>query len=74
MSKKGSSLINSSKKKAQIVNEKTGYAVPTLIQHSYLHQTKEFFSNSTLHGVRYIAEEGRPIRERYLLRKFLIFS
>lgn len=27
-------------------------------------QTKEFFANSSLHGVRYIADEDRPFRER----------
>lgn len=32
---------------------------------SILYQTKEFFNNSTLHGVRYIAEEGRPFGERF---------
>lgn len=59
---------NSTKKKAKIVtNDKSGYGVTTLIQHSYVHQTKEFFNNSTLHGVRYIAEEGRPFRERYMV-------
>lgn len=33
---------------------------------SVVYQTKEFFNNSTLHGVRYIAEEGRPIFERLM--------
>ncbi|XP_063706356.1 sodium channel protein Nach [Culicoides brevitarsis] len=59
--------------KAKIVNdEKVGYGVPTLIHHSYVHQTKEFFSNSTLHGVRYIAEDGRPFRERFMWFCFIV--
>lgn len=31
---------------------------------SYGVQTKEFFENSTLHGVKYIAENDRPFIER----------
>jgi Amiloride-sensitive sodium channel len=30
------------------------------------HQTKEFFSNSTLHGVRYIAEKGLSFGENFM--------
>lgn len=37
-----------------------------LFRSSLLYQTKEFFDNSTLHGVRYIAEEGRPLLERFM--------
>lgn len=35
-----------------------------LFRRSFLYQTKEFFNNSTLHGVRYIAETNRPFAER----------
>lgn len=31
---------------------------------SYGVQTREFFKNSTLHGVKYIAENDRPFIER----------
>lgn len=34
-------------------------------------QTKEFFSNSTLHGVRYIAEEGRSFAEKLMWFSFV---
>jgi amiloride-sensitive sodium channel len=34
-------------------------------------QTKEFFSNSTLHGVRYIAEEGRSFCEKLMWFSFV---
>ena len=34
-------------------------------------QTKEFFSNSTLHGVRYIAEEGRSFGEKLMWFSFV---
>lgn len=37
-----------------------------LIPTNFHHQTKEFFSNSTLHGVRYIAEKGRPFGEKFM--------
>lgn len=35
-----------------------------LFKSSLLYQIKEFFNNSTLHGVRYIAETGRPFIEK----------
>lgn len=37
-----------------------------LLRTSFLYQTKEFFNNSTLHGVRYIAEKDRPFGERLM--------
>ncbi|XP_075213735.1 sodium channel protein Nach-like [Lycorma delicatula] len=37
-----------------------------LLPISWKHQTKEFFEKSTLHGVRYIAESGRPFYERFM--------
>lgn len=37
-----------------------------LLRRSLLYQTKEFFNNSTLHGVRYIAESNRPFGERLM--------
>ncbi|XP_058448045.1 sodium channel protein Nach-like [Malaya genurostris] len=37
-----------------------------LLKGSLIYQTKEFFENSTLHGVRYIAEEGRPFFEKFM--------
>lgn len=37
-----------------------------LIPTNLRHQTKEFFNNSTLHGVRYIAEKGRPFGEKFM--------
>lgn len=39
---------------------------------SLRHQTTEFFNNSTLHGVRYIAEKERPFCEKFV--SFLQFS
>ncbi|KAH8237681.1 hypothetical protein KR038_006611 [Drosophila bunnanda] len=43
-------------------------ALETLVifRRSLIYQTKEFFQNSTLHGVRYIAESGRPIGEKFM--------
>ena len=43
---------------------KSEITLPRLFRRSLLYQTKEFFNNSTLHGVRYIAEEGRPFGEK----------
>ena len=37
-----------------------------LLKTSLKYQTKEFFDNSTLHGVRYIAEKGRPFGEKFM--------
>ena len=37
-----------------------------LISTNFAHQTKEFFGNSTLHGVRYIAESGRKFSEKFM--------
>lgn len=44
----------------------TKFSTPKLFRTSLLYQTKNFFNNSTLHGVRYIAEEGRPFGERFM--------
>ncbi|XP_055522415.1 sodium channel protein Nach-like [Wyeomyia smithii] len=43
-----------------------------LLRSSLLYQTKEFFKNSTLHGVRYIAEEGRPFMEKFMWFCFVV--
>ncbi|XP_046802644.1 sodium channel protein Nach [Lucilia cuprina] len=37
-----------------------------IFRRSLIFQTKEFFQNSTLHGVRYIAETGRPVGEKFM--------
>jgi Amiloride-sensitive sodium channel len=37
-----------------------------LLKTSLKYQTKEFFENSTLHGVRYVAEKGRPFTEKFM--------
>ncbi|KAL1397062.1 hypothetical protein pipiens_001234 [Culex pipiens pipiens] len=36
-----------------------------LVRASWLHQVGQFFTESTLHGVRYIAEAGRPFWEHF---------
>lgn len=38
----------------------------SLLRTSLKYQTKEFFTNSTLHGVRYIAEKGRSFGEKFM--------
>jgi amiloride-sensitive sodium channel len=35
-----------------------------LLKTSWTYQTREYFENSTLHGVRYINEDGRPFCEK----------
>jgi acid-sensing ion channel, other len=47
------------------MNQKTG-KFSKLISTNFTHQTKEFFGNSTLHGVRYIAENGRKFSEKFM--------
>lgn len=37
-----------------------------LLKSSVKYQTKEFFNNSTLHGVRYMAEKGRAFGEKFM--------
>lgn len=39
-----------------------------IFRRSLIFQTKEFFQNSTLHGVRYIAETGRPVGEKWVFQ------
>lgn len=45
-----------------------------LFRTSFLYQTKEFFKNSTLHGVRYIAETNRPVVERLMWFCFTVIG
>ncbi|XP_072940542.1 sodium channel protein Nach [Epargyreus clarus] len=42
-----------------------------LLATSLRHQTTEFFNNSTLHGVRYIAEKERPFCEKFMWFSFV---
>ncbi|PNF31312.1 hypothetical protein B7P43_G11545 [Cryptotermes secundus] len=37
-----------------------------LLKTSWTYQTQEYFNNSTLHGVQYIREEGRPFYEKFM--------
>lgn len=43
----------------------------SLAKNSVKFQTKEFFNNSTLHGIRYIAEEGRAFGEKFMWFSFV---
>ncbi|XP_045764971.1 sodium channel protein Nach-like isoform X1 [Maniola jurtina] len=43
----------------------------SLFATSLRHQTTEFFNNSTLHGVRYIAEKERPFCEKFMWFSFV---
>lgn len=46
------------------ISEKQEFSNVQLFRTSLVYQTREFFNNSTLHGVRFIAETGRPFGER----------
>lgn len=46
------------------VKPKSDVGPLSLLAASLRHQTTEFFNNSTLHGVRYIAEKERPFCEK----------
>lgn len=37
-----------------------------LLKTSLKYQVKEFFDNSTLHGIRYVAEKDRPFFEKFM--------
>jgi acid-sensing ion channel, other len=43
----------------------------SLLKTSVKHQTREFFDNSTLHGIRYIAEEERSFSEKFMWFSFV---
>ncbi|XP_077287685.1 sodium channel protein Nach-like [Arctopsyche grandis] len=60
-------------KSSKLITSKANTNIPVnavgkveLLGTSWRHQTREFFDNSTLHGVRYIAEKGRPFCERFM--------
>lgn len=53
---------NSSREWAQKI-KKAAY-FESLLRTSWNYQATQFFQNSTLHGVRYIAEKGRPFLEK----------
>lgn len=61
-------------KKIEVKPTKESLPVIKLVQGSYKYQTKEYFNNSTIHGVRYIVEEGRPFREKYVKVSFFSHS
>lgn len=48
------------------MNESRRLSRLKLIPTNLNHQAKEFFSNSTLHGVRYINENGRAFGEKFM--------
>jgi amiloride-sensitive sodium channel len=64
------------KTKAKNKKEKPsdGYSKVTLLHTSFFYQIKEFFANSTLHGIRYIAEQGRPFGEKFMWFVFVIIG
>lgn len=57
-----------------IETKKAKITTSRLFRTSLLYQTREFFNNSTLHGVRYIAETGRPFGERFMWFCFTIIG
>ncbi|XP_013178118.1 PREDICTED: sodium channel protein Nach-like isoform X2 [Papilio xuthus] len=58
------------KKKKRQNKQKDDIGVLSLLAASLRHQTTEFFNNSTLHGVRYIAEKERPFCEKFMWFSF----
>lgn len=56
-----SNFKNDGSKKTRPASDVSGLS---LLAASLRHQTTEFFNNSTLHGVRYIAEKDRPFCEK----------
>lgn len=64
------------KKKKRQNKKQDDIGVLSLLAASLRHQTTEFFNNSTLHGVRYIAEKERPFCEKWVCneKKILIIT
>ncbi|XP_055611981.1 sodium channel protein Nach-like [Uranotaenia lowii] len=58
-------------KPSEAKSARSGFKRFQLLKGSLLYQTKEYFENSTLHGVRYIAEEGRPFFEKFMWFSFV---
>ncbi|CAD7091134.1 unnamed protein product [Hermetia illucens] len=54
------------------MNNRVKGVIETLVlfRRSLIYQTKEFFNNSTLHGVRYIADGSRPFGEKFMWFSF----
>uniref|UniRef100_A0A182QA18 Uncharacterized protein n=1 Tax=Anopheles farauti TaxID=69004 RepID=A0A182QA18_9DIPT len=61
-------------KRSRVAPSGSAFNTLRLFRRSFIFQTKEFFDNSTLHGVRYIAEEGRPFFERFMWFCFVAFG
>ncbi|BES90504.1 pickpocket 23 short form [Nesidiocoris tenuis] len=53
------------------LRQRTKYGPYSLFKTSWKYQTREFFENSTLHGVRYVAEKARPIYEKLMWFSFV---
>ncbi|CAG9560390.1 unnamed protein product [Danaus chrysippus] len=60
----------SKRTKEQLAKAKSKDGPFSLLATSLRHQTTEFFNNSTLHGVRYIAEKDRPFCEKFMWFSF----
>ncbi|XP_045493644.1 sodium channel protein Nach-like isoform X1 [Colias croceus] len=52
------------------IKQSQDHGMLSLFATSLRHQTTEFFNNSTLHGVRYIAEKERPFCEKFMWFSF----
>jgi Amiloride-sensitive sodium channel len=66
--KRKSALLNVSIRLFGAMSERQNQRLSRLklIPTNLSHQTNEFFTNSTLHGVRYIYENGRAFGEKFI--------
>ncbi|CRK90740.1 CLUMA_CG004432, isoform A [Clunio marinus] len=73
--KSSDSLVKTMKRKINRFDVPNRFQMDTKrgggIKTSLKYQTKEFFNNSTLHGVRYIAEKGRSLGEKFMWFSFV---
>ncbi|EDW75033.2 uncharacterized protein Dwil_GK19918 [Drosophila willistoni] len=60
------SMSNGNQSDSTLTRRQKLLSTLVIFRRSLIYQTKEFFQNSTLHGVRYIAETGRPIGEKFM--------
>lgn len=62
--------MNTNREKSAKSSESQQLTKFELLKTSWTYQAKEFFNNSNLHGVRYIAEKDRPFHEKYRILCF----
>ncbi|XP_065206845.1 pickpocket protein 28-like [Planococcus citri] len=66
--------MDASKNKRPSDRESETLSKIELLKTSWKYQAKEFFNNSNLHGVHYIAEKDRPFHEKFIWFSFIVIG